>query len=114
MKNKGTGIQWHRIFGIAALMSVIVFAVMLYMDFGTSIKSMVGIGSDKTPEEASPVSPPVSAGILPVEANTVIDMVNTNMLQTIPILVRLSFFISIIILSLTELFPKPLYNNETL
>ena len=43
MKNKGTGIQWHRIFGIAALMSVIVFAVMLYMDFGTSIKSMVGI-----------------------------------------------------------------------
>ena len=24
MKNKGTGIQWHRIFGIAALMSVIV------------------------------------------------------------------------------------------
>lgn len=48
MKNKGTGIQWHRIFEIAALMSVIVFAVMLYMDFGTSIKSMVGIGSDKT------------------------------------------------------------------
>lgn len=48
MKNKGTGIQWHRIFGIAALMSVIVFAVMLYMDFGTSIKSIVGIGSDKT------------------------------------------------------------------
>ena len=31
MKNKGTGIQWHRIFGIAALMSVIVFAVMLYI-----------------------------------------------------------------------------------
>lgn len=24
MKNKGTGIQWHRIFEIAALMSVIV------------------------------------------------------------------------------------------
>ena len=28
MKNKGTGIQWHRIFGIAALMSVIVFAAI--------------------------------------------------------------------------------------
>ena len=53
MKNKGTGIQWHRIFGIAALMSVIVFAVMLYMDFGTSIKSMVGIGSDKTNDSIS-------------------------------------------------------------
>ena len=50
---KNTGIQWHRIFGIAALMSVIVFAVMLYMDFGTSIKSMVGIGSDKTNDSIS-------------------------------------------------------------
>lgn len=53
MKNKGTGIQWHRIFGMAALVAVIVFVVMIYMDFGGSIKSMIGIGKDKTDDTIS-------------------------------------------------------------
>lgn len=59
MKNKNSGIKWHRIFGLASVVAVVVFACMVYVDFGGSINSKFGIGkasagdisSDRTESE---------------------------------------------------------------
>ncbi len=44
MKNKNSGIKWHRIFGIASVAAVLVFAGMIYADFGGAINAKLGIG----------------------------------------------------------------------
>ena len=48
MKNKNSGIKWHKVFGAASVIALIVFAVMLYIDFGTGIKSSKASGKEKT------------------------------------------------------------------
>lgn len=51
MKSNNSGIRWHRIFGLASIIAVLIFAAMLYADFGTSIRPAAGTG--KATEDTS-------------------------------------------------------------
>lgn len=48
MKNKNSGIKWHRVFGIASIVSVLILVIMLYADYGSSIRSLLNIGSKES------------------------------------------------------------------
>ena len=51
MKSNNSGIRWHRIFGLASIIAVLIFAAMLYADFGTPIRPAAGTG--KATEDTS-------------------------------------------------------------
>ena len=48
MNNKNnTSFKWDRIFGVASLAAILIFAVMLYIDCGASIRSIMRIIAKK-------------------------------------------------------------------
>ena len=51
MNNKNnTSFKWDRIFGVASLAAILIFAVMLYIDCGASIRSIMNIGKTTSDE----------------------------------------------------------------
>jgi len=51
MNNKNnTSFKWERIFGVASLAAILIFAVMLYIDCGASIRSIMNIGKTTSDE----------------------------------------------------------------
>lgn len=51
MKSNNSGIRWHRVFGVSSIVAVLIFAAMLYADFGASIRLAASTG--KAAEDTS-------------------------------------------------------------